>query len=132
MVGDKPFSKASHQTTRLGPGRHRKRLEEPGVSSGPETIAEYVVELLARRARSPFRNCRWDEAGHERMIALLERLIATGRWRVEALLGEFVEHPGDAVEDGGGDQELIFAELGEGSAPALLEPGASLFHGGPS
>jgi hypothetical protein len=109
-----------------------KRLQEPTPDAGPEEIADYVVESMARRAYSRYRSRRWDDVSHERMVALLDRLIATGGSRVEALLSEFVEHAGDPVEDGRGDEELIFAELGEGTAPAWLEPGATLLDEGPS
>jgi hypothetical protein len=108
------------------------RRPEPSADAGPEEIAEYVVESMARRAYSRYRSRRWDDASHERMVALLDRLIATGGSRVEALLSEFVEHPGDPVEDGRRDEDLLFAELGESSTPAWLEPEATLLDEGAS
>jgi hypothetical protein len=203
MVGKEPSSEASHQTTRLGPGRHRgpgevvcvmelssmlagerfsdrpksvcpligavlrtyndnvddsrrqdlyrfaaeavgsrgdyalerarvevaldaareamPRRPEPARDAGPEEIAEYVVESMARRAYSRYRSRRWDDASHEQMLGLVRRLIAIGGSSFEALLGELVEHPRETVEDGGRDEELFIAELGHGGAEAWLE-----------
>jgi hypothetical protein len=110
-----------------------KRLEEPAPDAGPEQIADYVVESIALRAYSRYRSRRWDDASHERMIALLDRLIATGQSAAfDALLGELVEHPGEPVEHGGGDEELLLAELVEGGAEAGLEPGSALLDESPS
>jgi hypothetical protein len=105
-----------------------KRLEEPDLNAGPEAIADYVVDSMARRAYSRYRSRRWDDASHERMVALLDRLIATGQsGAFDALLGEMVEHAGEPVEHGGGDQELVLGELGDGVAEAWCEAGMSLF-----
>jgi hypothetical protein len=110
-----------------------KRLEEPSSEAGPEQIADYVVESISRRAYSRYRSRRWDDVSHRSMIALLDRLIATGQSAAfDALLGELVEHPGEPVEHVGGDEELFFAELGEGGAEAWLESGPSLLDEGPS
>jgi hypothetical protein len=217
MVGDKPFSEASHQTARLAPGRHQgpgdevcvmelasmlagerfsdrpksvcpligavlrsyndsldeprrqdlyrfsaqavgtrgdfelqrarsevalevarearlqaprgKRLPEPEPDAGPERIADFVVESIARRAHSRYRNRRWDDASHERMVALLDRMIAIGSSPAfDALLGELVEHPSEPVEDGGGGQEIVIAELAESSQETWSEPRIPLLH----
>jgi hypothetical protein len=110
-----------------------KRLEEPAPDAGPEQIADYVVESIARRAYSRYRSRRWDDDSHARMIALLDRLIATGQSAAfDALLGELVEHPGEPVEHVGGDEELFLAELGESSAEAWLEAGSTLLDESPS
>jgi hypothetical protein len=103
-----------------------KRLQEPAVDAGPEQVADYVVESMALRAYSRYRNRRWDDASHERMVALLDRLIAMGGSAFDALLGELVEESAEAVEHGGGDPQVIFAELSEGGAEAGLEPGPAL------
>ncbi len=217
MVGDKPFSEASHQTTRLAPGRHGgpgeevcvmelasmlagerfsdrpksvcpligaflrayndnvdderrqdlyrfaaqavgtrgdfelqreraevaldaareareeapkgKRLLEPELDAGPEEIADYVLESMARRAYSRYRSRRFDDASHERVVALLDRLIAIGDSPAfDALLGELVEQAGEPVEDGGGYEELIFPELGDGGLEAWGETRVALLH----
>jgi hypothetical protein len=102
------------------------RRPEPARDAGPEEIAEYVVESMARRAYSRYRSRRWDDASHERMVALVERLIAIGGSGFEALLGELVEHSSEPVEDAGRDQELLFAELRHGRAETWLEAGLAL------
>jgi hypothetical protein len=104
-----------------------KRLRQPELDSGPEEIADYVVESLARRAYSRYRSRRWDDSSHERMIALLDRLIATGESPAfDALLGELVEHSGEPVEHGGGDEQLILGELAEGVAEPWGVAGVAL------
>ncbi len=108
------------------------RRPEPAADAGPEEIAEYVIEAMARRAYTRYRSRRWDDASHERMVGLLDRLIAIGGSGFEALLGELVEHPGEPVEDAGGDQELIFAELGESTTPTWFEAGLALLDEDPS
>jgi hypothetical protein len=109
-----------------------KRLPEPEVDAGPEEIADYVVESMALRAYSRYRSRRWDDASHEKMISLLDRLIAIGGSAFDALLGELVEESAEAVEHGGGDPQVIFAELAEGGAEAGLEPGPALLDESPS
>lgn len=100
---------------------------EPGPDAGPEEIAEHVLGSLARRPRSRSPRRRWDDASHAEMLALLQRLIATGGVVGHPLLGEFVEHPAEPVEDGGGEQQLFVAELGEGGPEAGLEQGPAGF-----
>jgi hypothetical protein len=113
------------------PGASQKALQHarrpgaaqdaPDPEAGPEEIAEHVVRSLARRpgSRSPRR--RWDDASHAEMLLLLERLIATGGLGGNPLLGEFVEHPPEPIEDGGGDEQFLVAELGHGGAEPGLE-----------
>jgi hypothetical protein len=104
-------------------GSARRRIEpEPDLDCGPEELADHVIRSLARRpgSRSPRR--RWDDVSHAEMLSLLERLIATGGVGRHPLLGEFVEHPAHAVEDGRGGEELFVAELGQRGA----EPGLDL------
>jgi hypothetical protein len=103
-----------------------KRLPEPAIDAGPEQIAEYVVESMAVRAYSRYRSRRWDDASHEKMISLLDRLIGMGGSAFDALLGELVEESAEPIEHCGGGPQLIFAELGEGGAEAGLEPGPAL------
>jgi hypothetical protein len=74
-----------------------KRLPEPAIDAGPEQIAEYVVESMAVRAYSRYRSRRWDDASHEKMISLLDRLIGMGGSAFDALLGELVEESAAAV-----------------------------------
>ncbi len=106
------------------------RRPEPARDAGPEEIAEYVVESMAVRAYSRYRSRRWDDASHERMVGLVERLIAVGGSSFEALLGELVEHPGQAIEDASRDEELFLAELAHGSAETWLETGLALLDEG--
>jgi hypothetical protein len=109
-----------------------KRLPEPELDAGPEEIADYVVESLARRAYSRYRNRRWDDAAHERMISLLDRLIAIGASAFDALLGELVEEPAESVEHGGGGAQLFFAEFAESGPEAGLEPDSAFLDEGAS
>jgi hypothetical protein len=108
------------------------RRPEPARDAGPEEIAEYVVESMANRAYSRYRSRRWDDASHERMVALVERLITVGGSSFETLLGELVEHSGETIEDAGRDAELFLAELGHGGAEAWLESGLALLDEGAS
>jgi hypothetical protein len=115
------------------PDRRRHHTAEPTPEDGPDLIAEYVVESMARRAYSRYRSRRFDDAGHERVLSLLERLIATGRsTALDALLGELVEEAAQPVEDRGGEEELLFGEFGHGGAEAGLEASAPVFDEGPS
>ena len=114
--------------TRADRPKKRRDPVEPDPDAGPEEIAEYVVDSMARRAYSRYRSRRWDDCSHERMIALLERMIATGASAgVAALLGELVEQPSEPVEHGGGDDQLLIGELGNCGAEAGLVPSAPLF-----
>jgi hypothetical protein len=108
------------------------RRAEPARDAGPEEIAEYVVESMARRAYSRYRSRRWDDGAHEQMVALVERLIAIGGSSFEALLGELVEHPGEALEDAGRDEELFLGELVHGGEEAWLESRLALLDEGTS
>lgn len=94
---------------------------EPEPDAGPEEIADHLIGALARRPRSRSPRRRWDDATHTDMLSLLERLILTGApVGGNPLLGEFVEHPGQPVENCGGEHELLLAELGHrGSEPGL-------------
>jgi hypothetical protein len=95
---------------------------EPELDAGPEEIADHLIGALARRPRSRSARRRWDDASHADMLSLLERLISTGvPVGGSPLLGEFVEHPPEAVEDGGREHELLLAELGHGGPEAGLE-----------
>jgi hypothetical protein len=107
--------------------RGRPRLPEPERDAGPEEVADYVLLSLARRPRSRSPRRRWDDASHADMLALLERLIATGGG---ALFGELVEHSPEPVEYGGGDQEIVVRELLQGGAEPGLDFGAPGFDEG--
>jgi hypothetical protein len=103
-------------------------LPAPELDAGPEEIADHVIGALARRPRSRSSRRRWDDASHHEMLSLLERLISTGApLGGNPLLGEFVEHPPEAVEDLGCEHELLLAELGHGRPEAGLEFGAPGF-----
>ena len=106
-----------------------RSAKEPEPDAGPEEIAEFVLDAMARSAYAWYRRRRlWDDASHERMLALLERMISTGASpSLAALLGELVEHPAQAVEHGGRDQQLSVAELGEGGPEAGLDLSPALF-----
>jgi hypothetical protein len=100
----------------------------PELDAGPEEIADHVLGSLARRPRSRSARRRWDDTSHAEMLSLLERLISTGDpVGGNPLLGEFVEHSAEPIEDGGGYQQLLVAELGQGGAEAGLELGTPSF-----
>jgi hypothetical protein len=101
--------------------RDRMPKREPDSDAGPDEIAEHVVRSMARRANSRSAKRRFDDASHAEMLVLLERLIATGRVDSDLLLGEFVEHCPESVEHGGGEHELLIAELGHGGPEPRLE-----------
>jgi hypothetical protein len=114
-------------------------LPAPELDAGPEEIADHLIGTLARRPRSRLPRRRWDDASHTDMLGLLERLISTGApVGGNPLLGEFVEHPPQAVEDSRGEHELLLAELGHGGpesgleldAPGFDEVSASFGQGG--
>jgi hypothetical protein len=98
---------------------------EPEPDAGPEEIADHLIGALARRPRSRSPRRRWDDASHAEMLSLLERLIVTGApVGGNPLLGEFVEHLPQPVEHGGGEHELLLAELVHGGPEPGLELGA--------
>src|SRR5947209_4104672 len=100
--------------------RPKCKRPDPQLDAGPEEIADHVLVSMARRPRSRSPRRRWDDVTHAEMLELLERLIATGSGS-NPLVGEFVEHPAEAVEHGGGDEQLLIAELGQGSPEAWLD-----------
>lgn len=118
---------AAREARDAGSARRKGDSDAPELDAGPEEIAHFVVESMARRAYSRYRNRRWDDTSHERVVGLVERLIATGGSpALEALLGELVEHPAEPLEHGGGDPELLLGEIGHGGAEAWLEAGPML------
>ena len=81
---------------------------EPAADWGPDQIARYVVGSLGRRNR----NRGWSDAIHARLLMLVDTLVEVGlEWRVPESLVETVEHLGQPVEDGGGREQLVVAEI---------------------
>jgi hypothetical protein len=93
----------------------RRRPQEPEPDFGPDRIAGYVIGAIGRRH---------SDDSHDAVMSLLDGLIAMGVG--ESLIRDFVEHPPEAIEDGGGGGELLIAELGEGRAEPGLHASAPL------
>ncbi len=98
--------------------RRRPRISEPDRDAGPEEIADYVLFSMARRPRSRLPRRRFDDAAHGEMLTLLERMVAVGS---SPLFGELVEHAPQPVEHGGGGEEIVIRELGQGGSEPWLE-----------
>lgn len=83
--------------------RWRRVPRPPDADWSPELVAEYVILSLGRRSRLE---------AHTALLGLIDQLIA---------LGQLVEHLPQTVENGGGGEEVLVAEVLEGGAPAGLE-----------
>jgi hypothetical protein len=108
--------------------RPNSKRSAPQPDAGPEEIADHVVFCLARRPRSRWSGRRWDDASHADVLELLERLVAT---QSSALVGEFVEHDAEPIEDGRRGQEFVVGELGQSGAEPWLDLGAPGLDEGP-
>ena len=112
--------------------RYRRRGGKLPAPPDPEgvrdEIAYYVVGSLAGRS------CRggWSDEEHRAMLGLLDELIeiergpASGPVIDDPLLRDLVEQVAQAVEHGGGDQQISLAEPFHRGAEARFEPGTAL------
>jgi len=112
--------------------RYRRRGGKLPAPPDPEgvrdEIAYYVVGSLAGRS------CRggWSDEEHRAMLGLLDELIeiergpASGPVIDDPLLRDLVEQVAQAVEHGGGDEQISLAEPFHRGAEARFEPGTAL------
>jgi hypothetical protein len=105
-------------------------LVSPPDPEGPrDEIGYYVVGALVGRG---CRRGRWSDEEHGAMVSLLETLIEIDREPAleplieRPLVGELLEEDAQTVEHGGGDEQIVFAELLECRPEARFEPGAAL------
>ena len=113
--------------------RYRRRGGKLPAPPDPEgvrdDIAYYVVGSLAGRGS---RRGRWSDEDHRAMVALLEELIeierepALGGPIAEPLVGDLLEQVAEAVEHGGSDEKIVFAEALHRGSEERFEPCAAL------
>jgi hypothetical protein len=94
-----------------------------------DEIACYVVGAMVDRGSA---RGRFSDEDHGAIVALLEALIeidgepALEPLIEEPLIGELLEEVAQTVEDRGGDEQIVFAELLDGGPEAWFEPCAAL------
>jgi hypothetical protein len=100
-------------------GRRAPMRRAPAPDWGPDQIATYVLRSLGRRTRAG----GWSDEVHGQLLLLIDTLIEIGlEWRAPESLVEPVEHLGQAVEDGGGGEQLVVAEPCQCRSPHRFEP----------
>jgi hypothetical protein len=106
------------------------RLPAPPDPEGMrDDIAYYVVGSLSRRGS----RAGWSDDEHRAMLGLLDDLIeiepepALGGPIGGPLVGDLLEQVAEAVEHGGGDEKIVFAEPLHFGPEARFEPRAALF-----
>jgi hypothetical protein len=105
-------------------------LISPPDPEGPrDEIGYYVVgALVGRRSRRG----RWSDEEHGAMVSLLEKLIEIDREPAleplieRPLIGDLLEEVPQTVEHGGGDEQILFAELLDRRPEERFEPCAAL------
>ncbi|MGA8721295.1 MAG: hypothetical protein WB557_25060 [Solirubrobacteraceae bacterium] len=113
--------------------RYRSRGGKLPATPDPEglrdEIAYYVVgSLVGRRARRG----GWSDEEHGAMVSLLEELIEIERAPAleplieRPLIGQLLEEVAQTVEHGGGDEQILFAELLDCRPETRFEPCSAL------
>ena len=104
-------------------------LSRPDPEGPRDEIAYYVVGSLVGRGS---RRGRWSDEEHGAMVSLLETLIEIDREAAleplieRPLIGEPLEEAAQTVEHGGGDEQILFAELLDCRPKERFEPCAAL------
>jgi hypothetical protein len=107
--------------------RYRRAGAKAPAPPDPEGVRDeigyYVVGSLAGRGSRR----RWSDEAHSAMLGLLDELIEIERAQAldgpigEPFVGDLLEQVAEAVEHGGGDEKIVFAEPLHCGSEARLE-----------